>query len=113
MSVIKKQGENCLVNNQQAILNLLGIAQRAGKLVTGEDLAVKAIQKQTAKFVFVASDASQNTKKKIKDKSLYYQVLVDDSFEQALLSNAIGRKRSIIVVADEGFAKKFTELIQG
>ncbi|MHC5249727.1 YlxQ-related RNA-binding protein [Enterococcus sp. LJL120] len=102
-----------MATNQQAILNLLGIAMRAGKLVTGEELAVKAIQKGQAKFVFVAADASQNTMKKIKDKSLYYQVLVNDTFDMLTLSSAIGRKRSVIVVADEGFAKKFTELIKG
>lgn len=86
---------------------------RAGKLVTGEELAIKAIQKGQAKFVFVAANASQNTQKKIKDKCLYYQVHVNDSLEQSELSGAIGRQRSVIVVADEGFAKKFTELIKG
>lgn len=99
--------------NNQAILNLLGIAMRAGRLITGEDLVIKSIQKQQAKFVFVAVDASENTKKKIKDKSLYYGVPVDDSFNQMDLSSAIGRKRMVIAVADEGFAKKFEELVKG
>lgn len=99
--------------NRQAVLNLLGIAMRAGKLVTGEELVIKSIQKRQAKFIFVAHDASENTKKKLRDKSSHYKVPIDDSLEQMALSSAIGRKRMIISVSDEGFAKKFEELIKG
>lgn len=99
--------------NDQAVLNLLGLAMRAGKLVTGEELVIKSVQKKQAKFVFVAKDASENTRKKINDKCLFYQVPFDDSFSQTKLSAAIGRSRMVISVADVGFARKFDELIKG
>ena len=51
---------------------------RAGKLVTGEELTLKDIRANKAKFVFVAQDASENTRKKIKDKSSYYNVPVSE-----------------------------------
>ena len=57
------------MENKTKILNLLGLAMRAGKLVTGEELTLKDIRANKAKFVFVAQDASENTRKKIKDKS--------------------------------------------
>ena len=49
MSNIKKHVESYLEMNKQKVLNLLGLAQRAGKLVTGEELVTKEIQAQKAK----------------------------------------------------------------
>lgn len=86
---------------------------RAGKLVTGEELTIRDIRNHTTKFAFVAVDASENTKKKLEDKCSYYQVPLDQSFEHAELSQAIGRTRMIIGVNDQGFATKLKELITG
>ena len=54
-----------MLNKQVA--SLLGLAMRARKLATGES-ALKAVQSQQAHLVFIASDASDNTKKKYIDK---------------------------------------------
>ncbi|MDH6363040.1 ribosomal protein L7Ae-like RNA K-turn-binding protein [Enterococcus sp. PF1-24] len=99
--------------NKQAVLNFLGLAMRAGKLVTGEEMVIKTIQKEQAKFVFVANDASENTRKRLTDKCLYYKVPINFTFDETELSLAIGRKRMIIAIVDEGFGRKFEELIQG
>ena len=45
------------MNNTKKVLNLLGLAKRAGKVITGEELVVKAIQNGKASLVFVAHDA--------------------------------------------------------
>lgn len=99
--------------DKEKILNLLGLAMRAGKLVTGEELTIGDIRSGKAKFVLVAADASENTRKKIKDKCSYYKVPCDESFLQAELSHAIGKTRMVIGINDQGFAKKFKELIKG
>lgn len=96
--------------DKQKILNLLGLAMRAGKLVTGEELTVKDIQANKTKFLFIAADTGINTKKKMIDKSAYYTILYNDSFNQDELSLAIGRIRKVIGVNDQGFANKFKEL---
>lgn len=44
-------------------LNTLGLAARARKIVTGETLITK-IRSNEVEFVIIASDASDNTKKK-------------------------------------------------
>ena len=54
-----------MLNKQVA--SLLGLAMRARKLATGES-ALKAVQSQQAHLVFIASDASDNTKKEYIDK---------------------------------------------
>lgn len=99
-----------MTNNNKA-LNLLGMAMRAGKIVSGEELTINDIRSGNAKIVFVANDASPNTIKKINDKSTYYQVPCYSEFSQMELSHAIGRSRMIIGVCDKGFAKKFQELL--
>ena len=51
---------------EQQITQLLGLATRARKTISGEELVVKEIRSKKAKLVLLASDASQNTAKKIK-----------------------------------------------
>ncbi|KRM72757.1 L7Ae/L30e/S12e/Gadd45 family ribosomal protein [Lacticaseibacillus brantae] len=92
-------------------LNLLGMAKRAGKLETGEGFVVNAIAKQTAKLVIVASDTSENTKKKMTDKSSFYSVPMRMPATSTELSDAIGTKRSLIAVTDAGFAKAMLKLL--
>ena len=50
--------------NQNRALSMLGIATKAGKTVTGEFSTEKAVKEGRACLVVVASDASNNTKKK-------------------------------------------------
>jgi ribosomal protein L7Ae-like RNA K-turn-binding protein len=97
--------------NEQKVLNLLGLAMRAGKLVTGEELALKEVRGKKAHLVFVAHDASENTKKKVQDKCRFYEVACSTAFNQTALSIAIGRSRMVISVVDAGFAKKMRELL--
>ena len=79
--------------NKQKVSNLLGLAQRAGKIISGEEIVVKAIQDRKVKLVFLAHDASPNLTKKIQDKSHYYQVEVITVFSTLELSIAVGKSR--------------------
>lgn len=45
-------------------LSLLGLAARARKLVTGEELVVKDIRRKNVSLVLLANDASELTSKK-------------------------------------------------
>ena len=81
--------------NKQQVANLLGLAQRAGRIISGEELVVKAIQEGKAKLVFLAHDAAPNLSKKIKDKSHYYQVDVSTVFSTLELSSAIGKAKCL------------------
>lgn len=96
---------------KQAVLNLLGLARRASRLTTGDQLVLSAIRSGEAKLVFVARDASANTRKKFSDKSSYYQVPLVTMFSKMDLSQAIGSDRAMIAVTDAGFAKKMQELL--
>ena len=93
------------------VLQLLGLAFKAKKVISGEDFCVDAIRKNDAKYVFLASDAGVNTTKKISDKATYYNVTLDNSFTSKELSDAIGKtNRMVIAITDSGFAKKIKEI---
>ena len=62
------------------VLNNLGLCQRAGGLVAGEEIVIDGIRSQKVFYIFLAKDASDNTKKKLTDKANYYQVEIDDTY---------------------------------
>lgn len=99
-------------NKQQKILHLLGLAQRAGRLVSGEELVVDSIQKRRAYLIFLATDAAGNLSKKIEDKSHTYQVSVVKEFTALELSTALGKARKVLAVTDAGFAKKMRSIME-
>lgn len=100
------------MNNTQKILNLLGIAKRAGKLITGEERVVEAIRKKTPSLVLYASDAGNSTKKKINDKSQYYQIFCTAFSTKIEIAQALGAPRTVIAVMDAGFGKKIKQLLK-
>ncbi len=88
------------------ILNNLGLCNKAGKLIHGSDSVVEGIKASKVKYVFLASDASLNTKKRIKDKANFYSVEVSEEFTSDELSQAIGKNgRMVIGIIDAGFLK--------
>lgn len=99
--------------NQVKLMNMLGLALRAGKLITGEEMTITAIRKQKVDLVIVAQDASDNTKKKVRDKSAYYQIPNFEALSKEEITQALGRPRTVLGIADPGFAKKIAGLIKG
>ena len=100
-----------MLNKQVA--SLLGLAMRARKLATGES-ALKAVQSQQAHLVFIASDASDNTKKKYIDQCTYYHVDYYVAGISEELSNSVGKiNRMVIAVLDAGFAKSMKSKLGG
>ena len=98
---------------EQKLLSLLGLCQKAQKLVSGEAACEKALQNGTAALVLISTDASNNTKKKFVNKSFYYKVPCYTLFDRDALSKAIGKtNRATLAVADEGFAGRIEEMLK-
>jgi ribosomal protein L7Ae-like RNA K-turn-binding protein len=86
-------------------LSRLGLAMRAGKLVSGEETVLKAIRGGEAKLVIVAADASDNTRKKLADKCGSYGVPLVVGYTRFELGWAVGKpERVMFAVTDQGFA---------
>lgn len=97
---------------QNQWMSLLGLANRARKIISGEELTVKQIQSGKARLILLSADASENTTKKITDKCNSYQVPYKVVENRHLLGQAIGKEaRVVVAVLDEGFAKKMVTLL--
>lgn len=98
---------------QEKWMSLLGLANRARKIISGEELVLKEIKSGKAKLVLLSNDASFNTSKRIQDKCTYYEIpfRVVESREQ--LGHAIGKDaRVVVAILEEGFAKKLSSMLE-
>ncbi len=96
------------------IYSLLGLAQKAGKIKSGQLAVENSISARKAYLVIVPEDASDNTKKLYSDKCSYYSIPHLIFGEKDALGYAIGKaQRSAIAVEDAGFARALKEKIDG
>lgn len=94
------------------ILNFLGLAMRAGKVKSGESVILNDIKTKKIKLVIVATDASENTFKVMKDKCKSNHIPIRCFGTRADLGGALGKgERVNIGVTDNGFAKKLLSMI--
>lgn len=95
------------------LTQMLGLAMRAGFVVTGEERVVQSIRSGQAKLVFIANDAGFNTNKKLTDKASYYDVPLLNHLDRRTLGHALGKgERVAVAVIDHGFAGKLLKLSQ-
>lgn len=84
------------------MLRLLGLATRAGKVITGIDLCDKAIKRGKAHLIVLAADAQQSTVETFSNR----QIPVVTVLNKEVLGKFTGKEyRSVAVVCDEEFAK--------
>lgn len=92
--------------------SFLGLANRARKCISGEELVIKEIQRKNAKLVLLSLDASDNTAKRIQDKCKFYEIDLRNVPNRQELGNAIGKEQRVVVaVNDHGFAAKLKQML--
>ena len=98
--------------------SLLGIAKKAGKVISGTALVTDGIRSgspgKCPAAVFLSSDASDNTKKRIENCCTYYEIpLHHITLTCAELGAYIGKSGSIssVGITDRGLADALTNLI--
>ncbi|MBQ8985969.1 MAG: ribosomal L7Ae/L30e/S12e/Gadd45 family protein [Lachnospiraceae bacterium] len=94
------------------VLSLLGIAQKAGEVVSGGFLCEDAIKSRKAVLVILAEDAQKNTVHTITNKCTYYKIPFCFYGTKEALGHAIGKgERSCAAVTDQGLADGITKLL--
>ncbi len=94
------------------LLGMLGLAKRAGKISTGTFICEKMIKSKKARLVILASDASSNTEKQIKDACTYYNIKLIKCLNMSELAHAVGAgaDRAVVSVNDNNFAKAILDI---
>ncbi len=87
-------------------LSLVSLATKAGKTVSGEFSTEKEVKCGRAELVLVATDASENTKKKFQNMCEFYEVPIYFYGDKDTLGHAMGKEfRASLAVTDVGFAR--------
>lgn len=92
---------------------MLGMAQRAGKIASGETAAENAIKGGKAFLVLVAEDASENTKKKFENMCRYRRIPYCFYGTKKAIGAALGKdERASLAVTDQAFASGISMRMQ-
>lgn len=95
-------------------ISYLSLAQKAGKVVSGEFMVENAIKGGSANLVIVAGDASANTLKKMTDMCNFRSIPLIQYSDKTGLGRAIGKEfRVSVAVLDEGFSKSMISAANG
>lgn len=86
-------------------LSMLSLAKKANKVAIGPKV-IDLVRTNKVYLVIIASDASDNTKKKLNDKCKFYNVDCIESVDSITLSNAIGNINKVYLgITDKNMAE--------
>ena len=95
------------------IMNLLSMAQRAGKVVSGSFASEEAMKGKKAKHILIAKDASEESKHTFSELAGKHRVSFSFCLTKALLGKCLGKEyRAVAVLLDEGFSNSLKKLIE-
>lgn len=95
------------------ILSFIGLGARAGKLIYGSEAGSSAVRSGKAHLVIIAADASENTKKLMKNKCISNNVKIYEYASVADLGRCVGKGNvSVISVKDKEFAASLLKKLE-
>ena len=88
------------------IYSMIGLATKAGKIVSGEFMTEKAVKSGAAYLVIVSEEASENTKKMFTNMCRFYKVPLHIFGTKEDLGASMGKQfRASAAIIDPGFSK--------
>lgn len=95
------------------LYGMLGLARKAGKIISGTELVCDAVRHGKAAHVYIASDVSQNTQKRIVNCCTFYETAFTVlSAKGAELGKSVGKQSfaAALAVTDKGFAAAVSKI---
>ena len=94
------------MNEDKRLINILSMAQRAGKVVSGSFLINEAIKKNNVYFLIIASDIEENSYKNLSEAAVKNNIPFKVTLDKISLGETIGKEyRAAAAITDKGFAK--------
>ena len=98
---------------QSKVLSMLGIAAKSGNVVSGEFSTEKAVKTGKAWLVIASEEASENTVKKFRNMTDFYEVPFYQYGSKEDLGRCIGKEfRASLAVCDANLAEAVEKKIQ-
>ena len=93
--------------------SMISMSKKAGKLVSGESVVEAAIKAEQVKLVIIATDASENTKKKFTNMCKFRNITKLEYQDKSHLGALIGKAyRATLAITDEGLANAIVKHFQ-
>lgn len=84
----------------------IGLAYRARKVTVGTEITLTKLRNGQVFLMILATDASDLTKKKVRDKGNFYKIEIIESLSSLEISQAIGKNDiKVIGITDRGFSQ--------
>ena len=96
---------------ESKLYGMLGLAKRAGKVVSGADAVIDRVRTKSAFLVIISSDVSEATNKRITDKCNFYETTKIIYGTSEVNGKTIGKADvAAIAVTDKNFADTILRL---
>ena len=103
---------DCRRMDNKKLASMLGLAQKAGKLVSGEFAVEMTVKNNKALLLLLAADSSDASKKNYRDMAAFYNVPLYEILSKQELGEAIGKaQRAAMAVTDSGFSRALEKLM--
>lgn len=98
---------------ENKVLNLIGLAYRAHKIILGGDTIVEALKNNLVSLVVMDKALTTDAARQIKNKCDYHNIDLVLDFSTEEISKAIGKTDvGVIGLTDTGFSKAIMKLLQ-
>ena len=97
---------------EEKFMNLLGLAERAGRVASGSFAVEQALTKGQAKFLIIAEDASAETKENFTRRGQNHKIPTMIYGTKERLGRSLGKdNRAVAAVLDKGFGEALQKLL--
>ena len=94
---------------EKRIMNLLSMAARARRIVSGAFMAEETLKKKRGAYLLLAADASEETKEKFTRMAVQMNVPAAELLTMQQLGRCLGKEyRAVAVLIDRGFADRLS-----
>ena len=99
----------------QKLKGILGLAMKAGKVLSGEFSCENGIKAGKARFCLIAADSSEGTRNKFIHMCDYRGIPYDTvCYNREELGHIIGKQpRAVLIITGDGFADNVIRIIKG
>jgi len=100
-------------NHEQALISLLTMCRKAGRLLIGFDAAADALKAKQAKLILISTDISPKTEKEVRFHAGKNgaAAVCRLPFEMETLAHYFRKRTGVLCVTDEGFAAKLKTML--
>lgn len=95
------------MNTEERICGILGMAERAHALISGISLIEETVKARKGKFLLVATDAADETKKSLETLAERHGIPIVFYLTKEQLGSSLGKEyRAAALFLQDGFGKK-------